>query len=169
MRLFFAVKPKNSLFDLLKRINAFLLNQNISSLRVLPLHSLHLTLLFLGEVNQELVNPLILKTEEELLNISSFKISPKGVLILPPSRPRVFALELAQTEELLTCFSLLKKTAQYFKIKIENRPYLPHITLARIKKKIKDKELEVLKEKTIDKKGVKMPPLCQEVNYISLI
>ena len=98
--------------------------------------TLHVTLAFLGyrpEKEIPLIGELI-RTASEL--DAAPELSAKEVVPLPPRRPRLFALDLADPGG--SCVALQASISDALEAeriyKPEKRPFWPHITLARVKR-----------------------------------
>jgi len=101
--------------------------------------NLHITLIFLGYLNDEELLEVLKITKEVASRNQSFSINLKKIIYGPPKKmpPRMVWAEGEKSEELGKLQqdlenSLLIAQNSGFK-KTENRPYLPHITLGRIK------------------------------------
>jgi 2'-5' RNA ligase len=100
--------------------------------------NLHLTLVFLGylkDFHLEKVKEIVKEVGE---NFSPFSLSLKRVCFGPPktSPPRLVWVELEKNEVLENLVEKLQEKLKENKIPfvVENREFLPHITLARIRK-----------------------------------
>lgn len=121
----------------------------------IPFDNLHLTILFLGwEEDENIVK--ILKILDDypfgynhLKKVISAKI--KKVDYGPPGRQRMIWLYFERNEVLNEIFSLFEKILVENQIPFlkEEREYLPHINLVRLK----------------TKKNVKLPPIKKELNW----
>jgi len=124
-RLFFALWPSDKVR---KQIDSF--NGSIPSthLKKVKADNLHVTLVFLGNVD----------TESELMlrqGVGDIKVKPFDLhfdQLAFWSKPRVLCL-LTQhyDEQLLMLFNALKCKVEQCGIQTEDRPYKPHITVAR--------------------------------------
>ncbi len=129
--------------------------------------SLHLTLVFIGYVDNEQmleVCKIARKTAEEM---EPFFINFKRIVLGPPGRePRMIWLEGQASEELAQLRSWLEKTLLAGNIgfhKPETRVFSPHITLARIK-------MNEWREAQINPAEIKMDfPAPVEVNSIEVM
>ena len=127
-------------------INSIKKFQNELGIDAKPVESMnfHFTLQFLGEISQD-VSLKIIKVLQTI-EFSSFDLILKGAGVFPkPQSPRVIWIGTdEQGEELLT--QLSKKVIKVLEPLgfFPDKPFKPHITVFRIKKKIGDisKELE---------------------------
>lgn len=124
-RLFFALWPSD---QARKQIDSLSCSMPSSYLKKIKADNLHVTLVFFGNVD----------TESELMlreNMNDIKVDP-FVLHFDQlafwSKPRILCL-LAQhyDEQLLILFNELKCKVEQCGIKTEERPYKPHVTVAR--------------------------------------
>ena len=103
-------------------------------LRLPPPESLHVTLVFLGHLPEEDV-----RRVQRCLGAASGRpprLEPLGVKPLPPRRPRLFALDLADEEGRAGELQgrLAAALAAEGLYEPERRPFWPHVTLARVKR-----------------------------------
>ena len=123
-RLFFALWPKQSTLpqciDLLAKLH--------SCRRPTPLENLHVTLVFLGNVDAERQRALTIAAKKIRFSSMNLKFDrlefwrKPGVLCLTNSEPSAVILELNQQ---------LASIAQSYQIPIDEHPFKPHVTLAK--------------------------------------
>lgn len=95
--------------------------------------NLHLTLQFLGQVDEEAVAKLLQQVSEELKGLPSFYLKLGSLEWFPGSqRPRVLSLKAEPHEVLAKLAQALGKAAESLGYKIEDRPFRAHLTLARV-------------------------------------
>jgi 2'-5' RNA ligase len=95
--------------------------------------NIHLTLKFLGEVKEEKVPELQEVLNECGKNIGPVSVTVQGCGIFPNARrPSVFWAGV-KTEPLLGLQQIIEDRTQNLGFEGENRPYSPHLTLARFK------------------------------------
>lgn len=91
---------------------------------------LHLTLHFLASAPDNL--PELLPPPEQLKLGPAFTLTPTRVILLPESGPvRILAAGVASSEPLKQLHRVFATQLDSLLIPLEQRPYLPHITLAR--------------------------------------
>lgn len=129
-RLFYASFPPDDLRTQLQKLREKLELPG----KVTTDDKLHLTLLFLGNVAEETVPPL----KERTTRFMSALTLPKEPLIIRFDRlehwlrSKVVCLVPSESPEpLLSLHRALRKAARAFDIELEERPFRPHITLAR--------------------------------------
>jgi len=142
MRSFFAFEisdvVKNELESLLKPIRRLFL-----PLRWVDINNIHITLLFLGDVEQNVIDLVKPKVEAICLKTNSFNFSVEGGGFFGTSKqPKVL---WAGISGLLEDVAILKNAVEEqfepFGIKPEKRPFKPHLTLGRFKDRPEEKTL----------------------------
>ena len=127
IRLFIAIE----LPDGLKRAFAGL-RTPIPGARWVPPEQIHLTLAFLGEVEETAVGHL--HDELSRIRIPSFKLRPAGTGCFPGrQRARVLWVGLEPEPHLRDLAAAVQSVLLACGIPQEERPFSPHITLARLK------------------------------------
>ncbi|MFP4567895.1 MAG: RNA 2',3'-cyclic phosphodiesterase [Candidatus Woesearchaeota archaeon] len=130
MRYFLAVPLPEDVKRELHKINSAL--SKFKGLRFVNPDNMHLTLLFLGEngASKKIGDLKKIKFESFLLKTSKITFFPNS------GKVKLVWVELAESDELL---KLQKKLSKLFGI---TKPYLPHITLARVKNLSSDEKAE---------------------------
>jgi 2'-5' RNA ligase len=105
-------------------------------LRLLPPESLHLTLAFIGHRPESEVEAIGAAALGAVASLAPARLRPVGVVGVPPRRPRLFALDLAEEDGGATAIAhavwdALEAGGWYER---EKRPFWPHVTLARVRK-----------------------------------
>jgi len=97
--------------------------------------NIHLTLQFLGDVESSRVNEIVRAVQGETGGSGPLLLDVKGVGCFPGrGRPRVFWAGLGgDVEELRLLHEKVRQAHMPLGIKLENRPFSPHITLARFR------------------------------------
>jgi 2'-5' RNA ligase len=103
-------------------------------LRWVPADNLHITVWFLGEVREPVVDPLIAALKPGLA-VPSFDLRVAGCGAFPPSAaPRVLWLGLQSGREgLIAIHDRLRPVLAPLGFTPEERSYNPHLTIARVK------------------------------------
>ena len=127
MRLFIAIDPPETV-----RKQIITLLGKVPTGKTVPPHQLHLTLRFIGEVDtkkfKEIQNSL------RQIKIESFELRFVGVGCFPtPKRPRVLWAGLLDSSPLIELKKEIDQVLKKTGLEEENRPFHPHLTLARIK------------------------------------
>src|SRR5919198_385000 len=103
-----------------------------SSLKWVRDEQMHLTLVFLGEVPDD-GSPRLIETIERRIDRPSFDASFEGVGMFPPrGAPRVLWIGVvAGAQEMIAVQRELAGRARQLGIALDDRPFHPHLTLAR--------------------------------------
>lgn len=114
-------------------------------LRPVAAGALHLTLVFLGYRPEKEIEAIAATAFEPLRGLEPVELHPAGVRPLPPRRPRLFALDLADPGGACVALQAAAEgalaAARFHRP--EKRPFWPHITLARVKRDRRADPLEV--------------------------
>ena len=147
MRTFVAIEISNN--NVIDSIKKFQSKINIDAKPIEP-SNFHFTLQFLGEVSEELTGKIIHALHT--IEFSSFSVNLNGVGIFPkPKFPRIIWIG---TDEyggnmLIQLAKKVEKVLKPLEL-FSDKPFKPHITVFRIKKKIGDVTKELEEQKTID-------------------
>jgi 2'-5' RNA ligase len=123
---------------------------SVAELRLVRPESLHVTLVFLGyrpERDIERIAEIALAGGKH-----AFELIPEAVVPVPPKRPRLYALDLADAGEALGSWQegLSRRLEAARMYEPEQRPFWPHVTLARLKRGAKPPRGLVLPELSPD-------------------
>lgn len=145
LRLFYAVnfpeevKQKFSLIS--KELRSF--NEPI---KFEPIEKFHLTLLFLGNVEENLMNELINQTRTISKNFNRTNLVFDRIGVFKDYKnPRVIWVGAQENESLRNLSNQLRELAQALKINLDDKPFSPHITLGRVKRMLSRDFIEFLK------------------------
>jgi len=147
MRVFVAIEITNE--ALINSIRKFQNELEIEAKPVEP-QNFHFTLQFLGEISQDMLIKITKSLEK--IEFSSFDIVLKGTGVFPkPSFPRVIWIGSDEKGGDLL-IQLSKKVAKALEPLgfFQDKPFKPHITVFRIKKKIGDVSKELENKKMIN-------------------
>lgn len=133
-RLFIAIKiiPPKSFINILLNFKSAVNHENISWINI---NQLHLTLHFFGEIDEDLIpdiSKLLLSIVSETNNFNLL-CSKIGIFGSRHS-PKVIWLGVEENPDLLILKSKICNVLQAYGFKVEPLKFVPHITLARIKK-----------------------------------
>ncbi|GFO58862.1 RNA 2',3'-cyclic phosphodiesterase [Geomonas silvestris] len=127
-RLFIAIDIPDAIREDLSRFSA-----DVPEARWVPPDQNHLTLRFIGDVQPPTVSAL--KTALSGLSFAPFQLELRGVGHFPPGKrpPRVLWVGIGENAQLLRLQQAVESAVQQAGIAPEERPFSPHLTLARLK------------------------------------
>jgi RNA 2',3'-cyclic 3'-phosphodiesterase len=163
IRAFIALEISPELREELKKVQKKL-KQLSGEIMWIPKENMHITVRFLGNISKDQIKNVEQLTERVAKKLKSFPIS-LGVLGVFPyiSDPKVLWAGISSGYNQVTQINtLLSKELNSMKLKVEDRHFHPHITLARIKS-IKNKS--ILAE-LID--TIKLTTVNEEINKLIL-
>jgi 2'-5' RNA ligase len=124
------------------------LKQAVDGVKWEKSEKLHVTLKFLGDVDQSLVNEISSLLSLNAQNCSPFQVSTTLFGAFPNLRsPKVLYAGLSQNKEMAEFHSLIEDGLLEFGFERENRKFTPHITLGRVKKRIDLQCIPILQKK----------------------
>lgn len=93
----------------------------------------HLTLRFLGNVDNEKIPALSQAIAEITKEINAFTINFKSIGLFPTSHPHCLIVHITLNEALATLFYQINEACNKLGFQPNKRPFIPHVTLARFK------------------------------------
>mgnify|MGYP000660481983 CR=1 FL=1 len=125
-----------------------ILRKRLSSVRWVAPTNYHVSLAFLGEINDEEIQIVSDILENAAKNVPPFILQISGAGIFGKiESPRVLWAGIAHSEELTTLQKIIVENLKSKGFKTDERPYSPHLTLARFSRPERSKALgEWLKE-----------------------
>jgi len=145
MRLFFAINLPDKILADLDKINKGLAKK-LPQARWVAKQNLHLTVKFLGEVDDNNLTNLISEAKNAVAGPEGFNIKLNGFDLFPPTHPRIIYVTLESPGLIDFAKNFISQIDRLDLIKSEHREFLPHITLARIKDKFETKHFEIVKQ-----------------------
>jgi RNA 2',3'-cyclic 3'-phosphodiesterase len=107
------------------------LRQRISGIRWTPRSNCHLTLKFLGDIDERQIEPVGQVLERELSLFPRFTINAKGLGVFPDAkRPRVLWVGV-EGKPLAALAEKVEKSLASLGFAQENRKFTPHLTIGR--------------------------------------
>jgi RNA 2',3'-cyclic 3'-phosphodiesterase len=107
------------------------LKLRVTGVRWIPLNNLHVTLKFLGDIDEAKVDPIAQALRDHLRPFSRFIISAKGLGVFPDlKRPRVLWVGL-EAQRLAVLASTVEKALEPLGFSPEKRGFQPHLTIGR--------------------------------------
>lgn len=168
MRSFLAITPddaaRSGLAELLAGLERVAASES-PALRWSRAASIHLTLHFLGDVDETREATLSVQLEEPLAT-PPFDVTLGQLGTFPPGRPpRVFWVAVDQgRDEMIAIHAELGRRLKTAGLALEGRPFTPHLTLARVR----DGELGRARKVTQRLTRVQVPPLRWHVDRVTL-
>jgi RNA 2',3'-cyclic 3'-phosphodiesterase len=133
-RLFIAIRinPDSSFLNWYKQLKESLKKEDIRWTR---LENLHLTLLFLGDTNVELIPAIIAALKRAVASQRSFRFYLTGIGVFRSLRyPKIFWIGIKETEKLkLIKFNIDNQLKSLLSMK-ESDSFKPHLTLGRMRR-----------------------------------
>ena len=132
-RLFIAVPVKfeEKTLDHISKIKEQLYHENI---RWVDTDNVHITLKFLGDTPEDLIEEIDESLREIVQNFSVTSLDIKDLGVFPNKhRPRVIWLGLSENEILTGLFKEIEEKMQDLGYEPEHRAFSPHLTLGRVK------------------------------------
>lgn len=141
-RAFFAIEIsdeiKNEIIAITKNLQKELdlHKKSFNKIRWTKADNLHITLRFLGNINETQYENIITDLNNTLKEFSTFELE-LGKLVLFPSNqnPRMFVLKIGPNETLNKIWQAIDNIAIKNNIKQDNHPFTPHLTLCRFELK----------------------------------
>jgi 2'-5' RNA ligase len=114
--------------------------------------ALHLTLKFFGEIPPQQVESIVSGMEEALRTCPTFSLTIGGIGVFPPrAQPRVLWVGVQEgSPRLVQCQEALEATLTRAGFDPEERPFRPHLTLARVKRVERRDDFEACLRRHID-------------------
>lgn len=136
MRTFIAVDFQTEILDKIEQIGNYFKTQTpVGALKWVAKENLHLTLKFIGEVSPAKINEIKTLTGGVLISSTSFGIEIKGLGLYPTvNKPRVIWLGIENNLALVNIHKRLDQALSQAHIKPDNRPFSPHLTIARVRR-----------------------------------
>jgi len=131
VRLFVAIDITNKkVVDTAIRVQDLIRRNNIKATFSNP-NQLHITLKFLGEIQDTLIDEI--KNALSKIHFNRFSIRFEGIDAFPSIlRPRVIFIDVEHSRELETLYKAVDKSLSFLRIR-EDKRFHPHVTIARIK------------------------------------
>jgi len=134
MRVFIGIKLNENCIESIKReLKSF--KKIGSPIKWTRDENIHLTLKFIGEINENKLEELISKIQERINEIIQFKMIIRGFGAFKRNGIlTIFWTGVEKSKELYKLYTLIEDSCHSIGIKKELRDFVPHITLGRNKK-----------------------------------
>ena len=108
--------------------------RSATTLQLVPTHQFHVTLAFLGEIDETDLHLVINTTRDVLAHCGAFHLNATGLVVFPSAqRARVVAMALEATDDsLVRAVAVLHSGLRSAGFALERRTFLAHVTLARL-------------------------------------
>ncbi|MDD5485975.1 MAG: RNA 2',3'-cyclic phosphodiesterase [Dehalococcoidales bacterium] len=168
-RLFVAIELPDDVRQELGNLQEKLRAEGIEMLKWVSPQSLHITLKFLGDVDPARITGISRELDTVSGQFSSFSIGFKGLGTFPSlSCARVLWVGLAgELGRLKMIAGEVERKMSDFGFEADRRPFVPHLTLGRVRPGIPPAELRIIAE--VVGKTVYKPAMRMRVNDISLM
>jgi 2'-5' RNA ligase len=131
-RLFFAISFNQAMQESLKQLMNPL--KKLSHIHWEPVENLHITLHFMGNVAQAKIPDLLHEVQKNITELPVFDIEFLYLQYFPQTKhPRVLSIVIRPSPKLIKLVTQIGKGIVACDLPIQDRPYIPHITLGRLK------------------------------------
>ena len=103
----------------------------ISGARWIDRESFHITLRFIGDIDDHLGREVAMAMDEAM--IKPFAISIKGIDVFGGNKPHAIIARIEENPELMRLQQSQERICQSLGLQPEGRKYIPHVTLARLR------------------------------------
>jgi 2'-5' RNA ligase len=139
-RIFIALKVEAGV-TLLKMVSSLKSGLSKDSIKWTSIDNIHITLAFLGDTEDKLIKSVSSMLKEKCKGAGNFNLIIRGLGVFRnPADPRIIWTGVELSEKLIRLNEGIMDGLRGFNIKMEDRPFNPHLTLGRIKH-INDKEI----------------------------
>ena len=132
-RIFIALKIEagNTLLNMISALKSGLKNDSIKWTNP---DNIHITLAFLGDTDEKMIKPIISMLYDRCREASKFELSIRGAGVFRNLHdPRIIWTGIDPSDELIKLNAIVMNGLKEFDIKLEDRPFKPHLTIGRIK------------------------------------
>jgi len=167
-RIFIAIKvvPEETLINMISNLKSGLIDDAI---KWTSIDNIHVTLVFLGDTEDYITDKIRLMLYEECTGYGKFNIHLKGCGIFRSmSDPRILWTGVQDSDKLMSLNVTLQNGLKQLGIRLEDRPYNPHLTLGRIKHL---KDINILKSlvEKFHNSEIQVVPVNEIILYESIL
>jgi 2'-5' RNA ligase len=167
-RIFIALKIEAG-ENLLAMISSFRARLNQDHIKWTDSANIHITLAFLGDTGENAIKEIISMLEEKCKGFGQFELILKGSgYFRNISDPRIIWTGIEPSEKLVQLYSLIINGLKDLNIKIEDRPFKPHLTIGRIKQLYDKKSLIDIAEE-FKNYEIQLVPVNEVILYESIL
>jgi 2'-5' RNA ligase len=147
IRAFIALTPPVTLQQSFADVQAALQRLSLAFRWVKPAQ-VHLTLKFLGDIPPERIDPIAHAMQQTVTTLAPFTVSLRGLGCFPsPTHPRALWMGVQAAPDTLQPLHLRLETALApLGFTPDNRPFRPHLTLARGQQRVNSRQLTTVLE-----------------------
>ena len=144
IRAFIAVELPGELKQELAALETQLKKNSPPVVKWVDPESIHITLKFLGETSDAVIDELLLAMGESVAGVSPFKLEVGKLGAFPAvDRPQVIWVGVSgDMEKLAQLQKNLEQNTEQLGFKRESRPFSPHLTLGRVREGARVKEIQ---------------------------
>jgi 2'-5' RNA ligase len=167
-RIFIAIKVEaaSALLGMISSLKSVLQNDNI---KWTSIDNIHITLAFLGDTQESLVNEINIMLAEKCPGYGKFNLTLKGCgLFRNFSDPRIIWTGIEPSGRLIELNESIMTGLKMLNIKMEDRPYNPHLTLGRIKL-LKNKDVLKSSFDSFQNTVLQIVPVTEIILYESIL
>ena len=107
--------------------------KGVEGVKVPPVQQIHLTLKFLGDVDERKVERLCAVLEKALTGEEAFDLTVEGIGAFPNTkRPSVIWMGVKDPDRLMHIAAIVNASVKGLNIGCDGRPFSPHITVGRV-------------------------------------
>jgi len=167
-RIFIALKveAEQTLLNMISSLKSGLIKDSI---RWTNIDNIHITLVFLGDTEDNVIEELRLMLKEKCKGSGKFKLHLSGCGIFRSMNdPRIIWTGVRTSDDLATLNESIRNGLKQIGITLEDRPYNPHLTLGRIKRISDIQILKSLVEQFRDSE-IQIVPVNEVILYESIL
>ena len=154
MRVFYALTLPPLLQEhCLYLINSLKTRHEFKTLRWTDPEHLHITLRFLGQVEESQLAKINTLLHEQIPLCESITLSTRRLLLLPPRKPHILGLAIHLNQALANLVRVINQAHSSVGIDLEKRPFLAHITLGRFNESTQHEDFILNAVKSIEDKA----------------
>jgi len=122
------------------------IKKTAANVKLVKPENMHLTLKFLGDTNEELVDEIEKIMKESVEGIEPFNIQLKGTGVFPkPNYIKVIWIGIQNGDQIIPIAQKIDEKISKLGFKKEKRKFSPHLTIGRVKSaKNKDKLIKII-------------------------
>lgn len=99
-----------------------------------PTEKLHITLKFLGSIEESHLQPLVDLLKQKMQAVSQFEYKYEGIGAFPNlHHPRVYWIGTSENHALIRLHGTVEQVSRSFSVANDDKPFHPHVTIGRVK------------------------------------